>query len=356
MKNLFKKKDNDNNNKSIDGSKYRASVTFQIIMMCIFVVFLLWIFYKPAIRFKTYDEYPAISSTTPQQLIKIGGSPAYVDVGLYVRDISKFDIIGGEAIADITVWFFFDPNLISIKSIEKFTFDRAKIIYKSKPFSQITKEKLLVRYDMNVAFSLKLNYESFPLDDHRINFTLTNYFISLSEVVFKSSRINLTLNSKLKLAGWKHVYSNVKTGYLRDELDPYHEAGMKHNPRVIFSFDFARVGFRHSTVIIMPLLLILILALFTWTFDPFAERGLPISITSISAVIMQNFVIERMSPKTGYFMISNYIFLLILICCCIVFLINILGKKIKGFYKNIFAFMIYATLVIFIVSFLKPLF
>jgi hypothetical protein len=318
-----------------------------------------WILYKPVIGFKTDDRYPDIISLTPQKIINLGGSPAYVEVGLYVRDMPKVDMVKGDVIADLTVWFLFDPRLISLERIGKFSFDRSRIMYKSKAYTRIEDGKLLARYDIRSVFSLDLNYKSFPLDDHRANFILTNDFISPSESIFQSSRKNVILNTEIHIPGWKCVDKSVKTGYLLDKIDVGAKETDVHRSRIVFSFDFAHVGFRHIMVIIMPLLLIFMISLLTWTFDPFgsfAPNIVPISVMAITAVIAHHFVIERMSPETGYFMISNYVFLLILLGCCIVFVVNIFGQKIRGIYKDIIAFLIYASMVYVFASLISPLF
>ena len=340
----------------LEGEKYRASAKFQILLFCIFGVFLLWILYKPMTGFETDDEYPAIVSLTPQQIVDLGGSPAFVEVGVYIRDIPKFDFVKGEIVTRLTVWFLFDPRLLSLDRLGQFQFDQANVIYKSDPYTRIEKDKLLARYDMRVIFSLKLNYNNFPLDDHRISLAVTNHFLSPSEVIFNSSRSNFVLNSEIRIPGWQPIEQTVKTGFLLDQLD---EKRKMYHPRAVFSIDVARIGFRHIMVIIMPLLLIFMISLFTWTFNPFgriATGMMTISVMSITAVITHHFVIERMSPDTGYFMISNYVFLLTLAFCFAIFMTNVVGKKIPGFYKDIMAFGLYMTLAIFLLRLIRPLF
>jgi hypothetical protein len=318
-----------------------------------------WILYKPVIGFMVEDKYPDIISLTPQKIINLGGSPTYVDVGLYVRDIPKLDMVKGDAIAELTVWFLFDPRLVSLDRIGKFTFDRCSIINKSEAYTRIEGEKLLARYDIRAIFSLDLNFKSFPLDDHRVNFILTNDFLAPSEAIFKSSRQKVILNPEIIIPGWKCVDKSVKAGYLLDKIEVGSGEKSIYRSRIIFSFDFARVGFRHIMVIIMPLLLIFIISLLTWTFDPFgrfAPNIIPISVMAITAVIAHHFVIERMSPETGYLMISNYIFLLILFGCCLVFVINIFGQKIMGRYKDIITFLIYALIAGTFITLINPLF
>jgi hypothetical protein len=338
--------------------QYQASVKLQMTLFVTLGIFLAWLLYQPIRTFKSNDEFPQSVSLTPRQIIDMGGAPTFVDVGLYVRDIPVFDMVKGTLLADATVWFLFDPNLVSLDRLGMFTFDRGDIVYKSEPYTRLENQKLLARYDMRIEFALKLDYKDFPIDDHRINFSMTNPFISSSEVIFQSSRTNLLINKEIKLPGWGLVEQDVKTGFLFDK--DHHKAGGKiYHPRAVFSIDFARIGFRHIMVIIMPLLLIFMIALFTWTFNPFGGvfgNIIGISIMSITAVITHHFVIETISPKTGYLMISNYIFLLILANCCLIFLGNVMGRRIKGIYKNIAAIMMYLAIALFLTMMIKPLF
>ncbi len=341
------------------GEKYKASSNLLLFLMFLFFPVLLLILYKPISGFKSYDELPPIVSITPQDIIDIGGAPASVDIGMYIRDIPTFDIVDGNVIADLTVWFIFDPSLVSIDIIGRFTFDRARIISKAKPVIRILEDKVIARYDVTGEFSFNLDYRTFPFDDHRISFSFTNYFLAPTDVSFKTSRGNLVINPEMHISGWKNVDRYTLDGYLLDKLDPYNEKNKVYHPRVLFNLDFARTGFRHIIVILMPLILIFLVSLLTWTFNPFglfAGALIPISVMSITALIAHHFVIERMSPSTGYLMISNIMFVIFLLATCIVFIVNIFGRKISGFYKNILAILVYLSLVITFLLLVGPLF
>ena len=340
-----------------EGLRYKASSKVQIVLLILFFSVISWVLYKPVISFRTDDKYPEIISLTPQKILNLGGSPTFVDVGMHIRDVPKFDVLNGIAIADLTAWFLFDPRLVSLDRIGQFDFDRSKIISKSKPSTRIEGSKLLARYDMRIQFSLDLNYKSFPLEDHRVSFILTNYHLSPSEVIFKSSRGTFVLNNEIRIPGWQCVDKSVKTGYLRDTLDPYRQEEQILYSRTIFSLDFIRVGFRHIMVILMPLLLIFLISLLTLTLNPYGIYGgsiFPIGVASVTAIIAHQIVIERMSPATGYLMISNHIFLLMLGSCCVVLMVNIFGKKIRGYYKDIIAFLLYFVIALEFILLIKP--
>ena len=69
-----------------------------ILLFVCFSIFLVWLLYKSVYGFKVDDEYPVIASLSPQQIIKLGGSPTFVDVGMYIRDIPTFEMEKGKII------------------------------------------------------------------------------------------------------------------------------------------------------------------------------------------------------------------------------------------------------------------
>jgi len=335
--------------------KYAASRPFQIILILISGLIIAWMLSKPIVGFKSTDEYPEIVPLTPKKIIKFGGAPSIVDIGMYIRDFSEFDMVKGIFVADLTLWFKFDPLVLSLDRIGKFTFDGAKILKKSKPYTKIESDKLVANYDMRIEFKGQLNYKNFPFDDHRVNFPLTNYFLTPSEANFESTESDFILNPKLKIAGWRYIDKGLKTGYVEYKLGI---KGSKIHPRIVFYLDFARVGTRHIITILIPLIIVFFISLFTLTFDPYVfaiSNIISISIASISAVIAHRFIMESMSPKAGYFMISDKLFLLYLVVCSVIFVVNIFSRKIPGFYKNILSLILHVATLAYIAYIFKPL-
>lgn len=345
--------------KNIDNYKYAGSKKLQLFLLLTFTGILAWMFYRPTADFESTDDYPNLIPMTPQKIISFGGSPSKVDVGMFIRDIPEEDFVRGQFVLDITTWFRFDPTLIPLKQIGKFWFDNAIARYKSKPYTRIEGNKLFASYDMRLSFALKMNYENFPFDDHKLNFSLTNYFLSPSEAIFKSSKSNLIINESAGVAGWKMIEKGIKTGYIEDKMSPHNKRANKLHPRVIFSMDFARSGVRHIVTILIPLILVFFIAMFTLAFDPYGHNKgnvVTIAIASISAIIAQRFIIETMSPKSGSFMISDKFFLLFLVMCCSIFFINIFARSITSFYKNLIAILLYSIALISTIYILSPIF
>jgi len=336
---------------------YQGSAIFQIILLGLFSLGLIWALSVPVEGYKSIDEYPNVIPITPKKIVSFGGSPTDVYIGMYIRDIPEFDPVKGLFTVDLTIWFKFDPTLLSLDRISNFSFDSAKIKYKSEPYTRIDGDKLVAHYDMRVIFSSQLSYDHFPFDDHKVSFSLTHNFLSPSEAIFKSSKFNLVINKQIEIPGWKIIDKAIKTGYIKDVLDPHDPAGQRFHPRIVFSIDFVRKGARHIVTILIPLLLVFFIAVFTFVLDP-NDTGsiMGISTGMISAVIAHRFVIAGMSPKSGSFMISDQLFFLFLTTCFAVFFINIFTTKITGFYKNIIVLVLYVFTLVSILYIIRPLF
>ena len=111
------------------GNRYNAVTPwFSIVMMVLTGSILMFVFYESVYTFRANDNSPPIISLTPQKLIEFGGIPAPVDVGMYIRDFPEFDIVKGKFVVDITIWFRFNPQLVSLDRISKFMFEKAEII------------------------------------------------------------------------------------------------------------------------------------------------------------------------------------------------------------------------------------
>ncbi|MBA3752528.1 hypothetical protein H0X06_07155, partial [Candidatus Dependentiae bacterium] len=83
-------------------------------------------------------------------------------------------------------------------------------------------------------------------------------------------------------------------------------------------------GIRRLVTILFPLMLIFYISIFTFSINPITNLRSIISLSSasITGLLAFRFVIENLSPKVGYFMISDYLFFLLLGTTCIVFLVN----------------------------------
>lgn len=326
---------------------YTVSPRLQFLGILISSVLLFTFFYKTMGEVLIRDQYAPVISLTPQKLAQLGGTPAEVNVGLFVRDFPKFDPVKGDFTIDATVWFTFDPRLLSIDRLKTFTFDRAEVIYKSEPYIRILGTDLFARFDMRIRINTIFDYRDFPFDDHRINLTLVHDSLSPAEVIFVAGRSNLDISPDLSVLGWRCIDWRVVAGFAEQKFAGRLNKQESIFPRVVFSLDFERFGSRHIVSIFIPLLMIFFMALFTFSFDPNGKAAssiLPLSATAITALIAYRFVIENMSPPVGYFMASDYIFLVFLSVCLIIFCFNVFGTMVRAHYKALLVVALHAII------------
>lgn len=272
--------------------------------------------------FSTDDPKPQIINITPETYNAFGGFPDIIQVGLYINQFRTFNIITNEFDFDGIIWFEFNPDILSLQTLEKFVFKSGDIISKSSPDTQIVNNKLLVRYNIRVKCNSSLDYAAFPLDNHTLNLVVANYFISPSTALFTSSVREFIIKARTKSFGWERVNHSVTTGIEKAEIDQYNESKTSYFPIANFSIDYARYGIRYTLSIMLPLLLIFYLTLFSLSWGK--GGGLNMTIGGITATLGYRFVIENLSPKVGYFMLSDYVFFLFLTCNALTFLVNII--------------------------------
>lgn len=309
------------------GSSNVVSPVFQCILIFISTIILIFSFYHAFNTFSSSDIAPKIHIVTPQELIAFG-SPSKVKAGLFIEQFQKFDMVKNQFIFAGSVWFMFAPGLISMSTLEKFGFARGQILYRSPPDTKLVGDQILVRYDVIVDFNSGVDFSYFPVDDHELYILLTHKFVSPHELLFESTQEEFIVASNMRNYGWKLMGKSTTAGYTANQLELNNQETFHSHPAVLFSIKYARTGFRYIITILLPLLLIFYLSLFSFSLD--SKDAVSISVGSITAILAYRFVIETMSPPVGYFMLSDYLFLLILAATFTVFLISVIGSFLKN--------------------------
>jgi len=295
---------------------------FQIIMILVSFTIIGSTLYNQLNYVAYHEQQPQLEIVTPQKIAEFGGFPDIVKVGLYIDQFQKFDLIKNEFIFSGIIWFLVLPGIISLETLQKFEFQQSEILYLSPPNVELKDQELLISYNIRVKFTAPLTYIDFPVDDHRINLVFAHQFITPAEILFESSRSSFIVKSEVNSFGWTLNDREVKTGFMSANLDSTDESKNHNFPAVIFSMDFSRFGTRQLISILLPLLLIFYITVFCFSIEPLTSIGL--STGSITAILAYRFVIENLSPKSGYFMLSDYLFFLILSACFATFFFNIL--------------------------------
>lgn len=275
--------------------------------------------------FSSFEPSPKLYSVTPKQIKEWGGNTTEVLVGLHVNNFPEFDIVNNKFTIDAIIWFEFDPALVSLETVEKFSFDKGDIIKKTTSDTKVIEGKFFAQFNITVKFTTNLLFEMFPLDDHRIYLTLTNKYVSPSEMVYQAYISGFTLSEDMFVAGWRSVGHTVFTGYSEAHLDETDKKKVVLNPKVVFSIDFKRFGTQRIFLIFIPIFLMFFIGVLSFAFDPTKERRLSMSLAlgAVTAMLSYRFVIQGMSPQTGYFLLSDHIFTLFLGLAFICFILGI---------------------------------
>ncbi len=290
-----------------------VSPLYQVVLLMITASIVLFLGERSLRRFQALEKYTAIETITPEMLKQWKGEPVRVEVGIYISNWHRFDLVENDFIFDGVVWFQFDPSLISLDTIDKFAFEKGELLTKSEPDTKLIDGKLLAEYKIRLRFTTFLSQRFFPLDDHRIYIGLINTSVSPSEMVFYSFKSNFVTSDKIDIPAWNRVDTEVKTGYEEEFYDKFDTRKVIRFPKAVFMMDISRSGIRLILLIFLPLFLIFFISLFWFNYEP--DKTSPIMYLSTGAVtslIAYRFVIQNMSPKEGYFLLSDHIFTIFL--------------------------------------------
>lgn len=290
----------------------------------IFAVFSL--FYKKTKRFNATDFPPQLNFFAVQKVNMTNLATSEVEAGLFIKDFTIFDVIHNNFVVDMIVWFEFNPALISLEVVGKFTFERGTILQKSEPEVKINKNSLFVKYNLVVQLSTNLDQHLFPINDHQLYFVLMNEYVSPTEMIFKVSNSNFSWSEKLYTADWQVSGKSIDSGYAISKLDQTDPSKNISKPRVVFTLNLGRAGMRMAYLIFLPIFLLAFLGQVGLVLNSDTMSGLIISlsVTSVTGLLAYRFVIDTVSPNVGYFMLTDYFYNLILGTSFVSFVINVM--------------------------------
>ncbi len=255
-----------------------------------------------AIRFNIFTEHdPQIT------LMKNSETDAKVTVGLHITNFTEFKVSTNEFTFEGTVWFAFNPRTVDLDVIKKFDVAYGQLLSSSDPIIIQHNDETIAQFDVRVQFNTPLNYRLFPLDDHNILIMITNHFLP-KNVTLQSSKNDVTFAPHVDIPGWRIVEHNVSTGFVQVNLERGNPLyGMQHQLAII-SLSCERSDPGMIINILLTLLLMLFIALFTFSSG---EDNVLIVSVSIVALVGYRVVIQSMAPpQVGYFMFTDYIYLL----------------------------------------------
>lgn len=320
---------------------------FSVYSIVISAMLICYFMYQASQEFISRDPMPELLPLTPATIAQMG-QPTEIKVGLYIKDFAEFNIVDNKFEFSGILWFYFDPSIISLATLGKFSFEKGKLLSVSEPSTRIVKGKLLARYDIRVSFKANPTFEAFPFDSHTIYITLDNNNVSPGELIFDSTYDELVLSPELSYAGWKIYGTRVYPGYSVARIDKSNRAYDVAHPRVVFALDFVHSGVRQGILIIFPLLLLFFMSMFTFALDManYKSSIASLSAGAITGILAYRFVIDRLAPQVGYFMESDSLFFLFLFAVCIAFFLNVGIPTIRDAYTRTIVVCLHAFVVL----------
>lgn len=305
------------------------SPRWQIVATLILVSLLGGMLYKTLVTFGIEETEPGTVPFISHAKEPAADTAVPVDVGLTILNFPKFEAAENSFIADILVWFRFDPNQIAQKEIEKFSFDQGSISNKTFVGSKQEGDKKTIYYRLRLEFSAPLEHRLFPLNDHRLFITLKNEEASPTEFRFRAPKSSFVMAPRARTSIWKVVNKETQTGYFKTQLDEEDTTIQFLYPAVVFSLDLARRGFKNVFLIMLPMLILFILSSFTLLLDPekIATSIIGLSTGTLTGLIAYRFVIQRVEPDVVYFTLTDHIFNLFLVAIFAIFIINLLAVR-----------------------------
>lgn len=324
-----------------------VSPIFVVALIICSAIILASIYGRRLAEFKSVDTIERPHAFDPRKLSEFGNFQTKVLVGLYVNSYEEFDMIKNHFVMVADIWFLIDPGIVPISVLDKFSFDKGEIVSISAPNTRAFEDKLLVEYTVRVRFSSPLVYTYFPLDEHRVVISLTNKMLMPQVAILMSE--NRYFNASINTAtfGWQRLDTAVEYGYKTIFFDAQDKTEQRDYSVVNFMMDFKRTSYRYIISIILPLLTIFYLSFFSFSMTGNTRVSLPAA--GLTGILSFRFVIDALSPSAGYFLLSDYLFLLFLFATflsLIVVLFDTFFLELSIFYKKMVMVLLHMVVIV----------
>ena len=301
-------------------STNHVSAVFQAGAFAVATCALIGIFYKPFMRFKSYDNGARVE---PYISTDLHTTPVYVS--FQIHNFVESDIIRNLISIEATVSFVYDPMKVSRDEIETFAFDEATV-EKIQTSYRSEGELEVAAFDIQVRSKMDFNFKNYPLDDHNFWFTLKNNSLPIEKFHFVVLPGAFQLGYRMTINNCRAENVHAQTGYItHDSVIPAGQYLMRTS-RAVFDIDCNSIDIRHFMrhflSVFLPMYMIFFITLFSFSFG-YSEHvtDVPgIAAAGVPALFAYRFVIETISPNVSYFMVSDYLFFLYLSLSLLAFL------------------------------------
>lgn len=326
LKNLFLKKILEID---ITTAKFKTSI---LIIVSILLTLAFWVCVSKS---NMTDTIPKLNPITTKVIKEFGPFAVSIKNGMFIKNFQTFEVTNNNFTIDAVLWFEFNPDEIMLETVEKFSFDKNKILYKSPADIKIIDSKMFAKF--NIVFNVKtsLNFHKFPFEDHKIAIVLSNNFVTPSEMYFTTNINSFQIAPNIIPTSWKFQDLNVDSGYLNLELDKLDKTKKISSPKVLFTIDIKKNGIRRILIIFIPLFASIFLSLFSFVMNIANVVGkFSLAVSALSALLGYRFVIEQMMPKVGYLTTTDLIYVILLLISLFCFIFQLLITRLYMLYSE----------------------
>ncbi len=306
--------------------------TFVLFCVTLILIASFWLTLK---KTNMTDTIPQLNPINTKVIKDFGPFTVNVKTGMFIKNFPSFDVIKNDFTIDAIIWFEFNADEIPLETIEKFSFDNDKILYKSSPDIKIVENKIFARFNVIYNVKTSLNFHKFPFEDHQISLVLSNNFVTPSEMYLTTDSNSFQITPNIIPKSWKFKDLNVNSGYLNLDLDKQDKSKKVIVPKTLFTLNIEKNGIRKILIIFIPLFASTYLSLFSFVMNMANVVGkFSLSITALTALIGYRFVIEQMMPQVGYLTTTDMIYILLLLISLICFIFQLLITRLFMLYSE----------------------
>jgi hypothetical protein len=311
-----------------------SSLWFKFLAVSIFILTVFSFFYIASLNPKNSDPSPSIKALNTETAKKFSSFTVHVNVGMVIRNFSKFNLIENKFIADIVVWFLYNSEEVELDTLEKFSFERGKVLSKTSPDIKLVGGKSFARYNITAEFYGDFRHYKFPRDNHSLSIVITNNFVTPQEVLFDVTTTDFYINPRISVSSWKIIGLRTNFGIDEDFFNQIDLTKKSSYPKAVFTIDFSKNGFREEFVIFVPIFIVFMFSLFSMFFSIKNLVGrATLSVSAVSALLGYRFVIERMMPKVGYFTTTDHVYMILLFVSFLVMILHVVITRLAYNYS-----------------------
>lgn len=304
--------------------KVIRTVRFKFLMIGIMTALIILFFNVVLSRFNSTDPEPSLQNIDIERTTEFAAFTVHVQTGLYIRNFSYFSMLENKFVVDAVVWFTFDPDEITIDTIEQFSFENGTIVKRSEPDVKMIDGKMFAKYNVVIELKSNLEFCQFPLEDHRLSIVLTNNFVTPHEVMFDVLSTDFVVAPNIFVSNWVIKGLNTNFGVDENILNQIDKTKKIAYPKAAFVIDFAKAGIRQVFIIFAPIFLVFFFSLFAFFLTVANVIGrTTLAVSSVSALLGYRFVIENMMPKVGYFTTTDYVYIILLAFAFLSFIFHV---------------------------------